>query len=58
MPVFRSFQMEELKANQEAMKEQLESSHEEQLQSVRQQHESSLEGERKAADPLGMQTIK
>uniref|UniRef100_A0A3B5LX94 Microtubule associated tumor suppressor 1a n=1 Tax=Xiphophorus couchianus TaxID=32473 RepID=A0A3B5LX94_9TELE len=47
-------QMEELKANQEAMKLQLESSHAEQLQSVRQQYELSLEGERKAADPLGI----
>ncbi|XP_027864641.1 microtubule-associated tumor suppressor 1 homolog A isoform X7 [Xiphophorus couchianus] len=36
-------QMEELKANQEAMKLQLESSHAEQLQSVRQQYELSLE---------------
>ncbi|XP_032411283.1 microtubule-associated tumor suppressor 1 homolog A isoform X2 [Xiphophorus hellerii] len=36
-------QMEELKANQEAMKVQLESSHAEQLQSVRQQYELSLE---------------
>ncbi|XP_014896754.1 microtubule-associated tumor suppressor 1 homolog A isoform X2 [Poecilia latipinna] len=36
-------QMEELKANQEAMKVQLESRHAEQLQSVRQQYELSLE---------------
>ncbi|MEQ2260959.1 Microtubule-associated tumor suppressor 1 A [Xenotaenia resolanae] len=40
-------QMEELKANHEAMKLQLESSHAEQLQSVRQQYEMSLEELRK-----------
>ncbi|XP_047208942.1 microtubule-associated tumor suppressor 1 homolog A isoform X5 [Girardinichthys multiradiatus] len=40
-------QMEELKANHEAMKLQLESSHAEQLQSVKQQYEMSLEELRK-----------
>ncbi|XP_015226551.1 PREDICTED: microtubule-associated tumor suppressor 1 homolog isoform X2 [Cyprinodon variegatus] len=40
-------QMEELKANHEAMKMQLESCHAEQLQSVRQQYETSMEELRK-----------
>uniref|UniRef100_A0A3Q4HWV3 Microtubule associated tumor suppressor 1a n=1 Tax=Neolamprologus brichardi TaxID=32507 RepID=A0A3Q4HWV3_NEOBR len=39
-------QIEELKANHEAMKLDLEKSHEEQLQCVKQQYEMSLEGER------------